>query len=78
MKYKNIEIGTPTLEMFEEYVKKQRYSFPDYLPYNHYKKQNWCTKKGQPLQSVEIITNVYNGVWLEIQRKNNGFVGSLF
>ena len=78
MKYKGKEIGIPTIEMFEEYILRERFGFPAQIAYEHFKAKMWLTSKGQPIQSVEAAINAYNGVYLTRQRKNSGFAGSLF
>lgn len=30
---------------------------------------NWLTRNGTPFQNIEIFCTVYNGVWLEKQRR---------
>ena len=78
MIYKGKEIGKPTLEMVQEYINRERFTFPAQIAYNHLEKELWQTKKGQPYQSLEIALNIYNGIYLERQRRNSGFVSSLF
>ena len=78
MKYKGKEVGKPTIEMVQEYILRENFKFPAQLAYNHLEKELWSTKKGEPYQSLEIALNVYNGLYLLRQRRNSGFVGSLF
>jgi hypothetical protein len=78
MKYKGIEIGTPTIKMVEEYISRERFGFHPQIAYDHLKKELWQTKKGQPFQSLEAALNAYNGAFVLRQRKNSGFVDSLF
>lgn len=78
MKYKGVEIGKPTLEMIQEYINRERFTFPAIIAYNYFEKELWQTKKGLPYQSLECAINVYNGIHVQRQRKTIGFVGSLF
>lgn len=78
MKYKGKEIGIPTLEMVQEYILREKFTFPAQVAYNHLEKELWQTRKGQPYQSLETALNVYNGVFVLRQQKNNGFAASLF
>jgi hypothetical protein len=78
MEYKGKEIGKPTLEMVQEYINRERFTFPAKIAYNFFEKELWQTKKGQPYQSLEVALNIYNGIYLQRQRRNSGFVGSLF
>lgn len=78
MMYKGKEIGIPTIEMVDEYIKREKFEFSPQSAYNHLQKELWQTKKGQPYYSLEIALNVYNGAFVLRQRKNSGFVGSLF
>ena len=78
MKYKGIEIGTPTIKKVEEYISHERFGFNPQIAYDHLKKELWQTKKGQHFQYLEAALNAYNGAFVLRQRKNSGFVGSLF
>lgn len=78
MEYRGKEVGKPTLEMVEEYIKRERFTFPAQIAYNHLEKELWQTRKGLPFRSLETAVNVYNGIWVQRQRRNNGFTGSLF
>ena len=78
MVYKAKEVGKPTLEMVSEYIKRERFGFSPQVAYNHLEKELWQTRKGQPYQSLEVALNVYNGIFLQRQRRNSGFTGSLF
>ena len=78
MEYRGKEVGKPTLEMVEEYIKRERFTFPAQIAYNHLEKELWQNRKGQPYQSLEVPLNIYNGVWVQRQRRNSGFAGSFF
>ncbi len=78
MKYKGNEIGIPTIEMIEEYVLREKFGFSPQAAFNHLQKELWQTRKGQPFQSLESALNAYNGAFVLRQRRNSGFVGSLF
>ena len=78
MEYRGKEIGKPTLEMVQEYINRERFTFPAQIAYNHWEKELWSTKKGLPFKSLEVAINIYNGIYLERQRRNSGFVSSLF
>lgn len=78
MKYKGIEIGEPTLKMFDEYVSRQNFGFPAKAAFDHFKAKHWCTSKGKPLQSLEAAVNAYNGVYLNRIRQDNLYCQPLF
>lgn len=78
MLYKGKEIGIPTIEMVQEYILRENFTFPAQLAYNHLKKELWATRKGEPYLTLESALNSYNGVFLTRQRRNMGFVGTLF
>lgn len=78
MTYKGKEIDVPTIEMVQEYILREKFTFPAQIAYNYLEKELWSNKKGVPYPSLELALNVYNGVYLMRQRKNSGFVGSLF
>lgn len=61
MKYKEKEIGIPTVDMFDEYIKRMGFKLTGQEVYDYCKKKHWLTKKGTPMTSVEIMTNCYNG-----------------
>lgn len=62
MKFKEKEIGIPTVDMFDEYIKQKGFKLTGQEVYDYCKKKNWLTKKGTPMTSVEIMTGSYNGV----------------
>lgn len=71
MKYKNVEIGDkPTKEQFQEYVSRMGYILDVEYWYNKYNARGWQTKKKTPIQSLEAIINVINGIVIR-RRKNN-------
>lgn len=70
MKYKNVEIGIPTLEMIEEYRIRRNLASPAIFIFNFYKDRNWTTKSGYPLTSVEAMCNAANSVFVRDGRKN--------
>lgn len=78
MIYKGKEVGKPTIEMVEEYILRENFTFPAQIAYNHFEKELWTTRKGEPYKSLEVALNAYNGVFLLRQRKNSQYVGSLF
>ena len=78
MLYKGKEVGKPTIEMIREYVLREKFTFSPQSAYNHLEKELWTTKKGEPYLTLEIALNAYNGVHVLRQRRNSGFVGSLF
>ena len=78
MTYKGKEITKPSIEMVREYILREKFTFPAQIAYNHMEKELWQTKKGVPYQSLEVALNVYNGIHVNRQRRNSGFVGSLF
>lgn len=67
MRYKGQEVETPTLEMFKEYIEKKNMAVDPQKVYNYCVKNNWLTKKGTPMVSVESVTNAINGVYTENQ-----------
>ena len=71
MKYKNVEIGDkPTKEQFQEYVSRMGYILDVEYWYNKYDARGWLTKKKTPIQSLETIINVINGIVIQ-RRKSN-------
>lgn len=78
MMYKGKEIGIPTLEMVQEYILREKFTFPAQLAYNHLEKELWTTRKGEPYLTLEAALNAYNSVYLLRQRRTSGFIGSLF
>lgn len=62
MKFKEKEIGIPTVDMFDEYIKQMGFKLTGQEVYDYCKRNNWLTKKGTPMTSVEAMTNSYNGV----------------
>ena len=71
MKYKNVEIGDkPTKEQFKEYVSRMGYILDVEYWYNKYNARGWQTKKKTPIQSLETIINVINGIVIQ-RRKSN-------
>ena len=69
MKFKNSEIGNPTLEQTIECCKMLKLAVPAEEVYNHYKKRNFLTKKKLPLKSLEAMCAAHNGVYLQRLRK---------
>ena len=71
MKYKNVEIGDkPTKEQFQEYVSRMGYILDVDYWYNKYDARGWQTKKKTPIQSLETLINVINGIVIR-RRKSN-------
>ena len=71
MKYKNVEIGDkPTKEQFQEYVSRMGYILDVEYWYNKYDARGWQTKKKTPIQSLETLINVINGIVIQ-RRKSN-------
>lgn len=63
MKYKNVEIGDkPTKEQFQEYISRKGYNIDVDFWYNKYDERGWLTKKKTPIQSLETLINVINGI----------------
>ena len=78
MEYKGQEIGIPTLEMFKEYISRQKYAFPAEIAYKHFENKGWLSTQGQPLKSLEQAVNGYNGIFIYHQRQDNLYCRSLF
>ena len=71
MKYKNVDIGDkPTKEQFQEYVSRMGYVLDVDYWYNKYDARRWLTKKKTPIQSLETLINVINGIVIQ-RRKSN-------
>lgn len=71
MKYKNVDIGDkPTKEQFKEYVSRMGYILDVEYWYNKYDARRWLTKKKTPIQSLETLINVINGIVIQ-RRKSN-------
>lgn len=71
MKYKNEEIGIPTLEMVEECCKMLKLAVPASEVYNHYRKKSFLTKKKLPIKTVEAMCAAHNGMYLNNLRKKS-------
>lgn len=82
MKYKNEEIGIPTLEMVDECCKMLKLAVPSVDVYNHYKKKNFLTNKKFPIKTLEAMCAAHNGVYLQNLRKksqpNDPFYQSIY
>ena len=76
--YKGKEIGIPTIKMVQEYILREKFTFPAQSAYNHLEKELWTTKRGEPYLTLESALNAYNSVHVLRERRNSGFVGSLF
>ena len=71
MKYKNVEIGDkPTKEQFQEYVSRMGYILDVEYWYKKYDARGWQTKKKTPIQSLETLINVINGIVLRRREQN--------
>ena len=71
MKYKNVDIGDkPTKEQFQEYVSNAGFLIDVDYWYNKYDARRWLTKKKTPIQSLETLINVINGIVIQ-RRKSN-------
>ena len=71
MKYKNVDIGDkPTKEQVQEYVSRMGYVLDVDYWYNKYDARRWLTKKKTPIQSLETLINVINGIVIQ-RRKSN-------
>ena len=71
MKYKNVDIGDkPTKEQFQEYVSRMGYIIDVEYWYKKYDARGWQTKKKTPIQSLETLINVINGIILRRREKN--------
>lgn len=68
MKFKEKEIGIPTVDMFDEYIKQMGFKLTGQDVYDYCKKKHWLTNKGTPMKSVEAMTNSYNGVVNQVVR----------
>jgi len=64
MKYKNSEIGIPTLEQIQEFINRMGFKFTASEVFDYFSANNWLTKKGEPIKTLESIVNVYNSLWL--------------
>ena len=62
MTYKGIEIGTPTITMIQEFIKKERFNLDAESIFEEYEKRNWLTRKGKPVKTLESIICAANGV----------------
>ena len=71
MKYNNVEIGDkPTKEQFQEYVSRNGFNIDVDYWYNKYDARGWLTKKKTPIQSLEMLINVINGIVLRWRKSN--------
>ena len=71
MKYKNEEIGIPTLELVEECCKNMGVAVPAEEVYNHYRKKNFLTKQNLPIKTLEAMCSAHNSVYLQNLRKKS-------
>jgi hypothetical protein len=71
MKYKNEEIGIPTLEMVEECCKDNGMDVPASEVYNYWKKKNFLTKQKLQVKTVEAMCSCVNSIYLQNLRKNS-------
>ena len=69
MRYKGKEIGQPSLQQIEEFVAKCHMVCKAIDIYNHYKKNGFLNKKGNPIQTLESMCNTYNGIIVNRERK---------
>ena len=60
MTYKEIEIGIPTFEMVEEYIREKRFIISPKKVYQKYVGNGWTTKNHEPLKSLEAAINGCN------------------
>ena len=71
MKYKNVDIGDkPTKEQFQEYVSRNGFNIDVDYWYNKYESRGWLTKKKTPIQSLETLINVINGIVIQRIKSN--------
>ena len=76
MKYRDKEIGTPTIEQVVEYCQRMKFQFSPYDCYAHYKAQDFKTNKNLEFKTLESMCNVYNGSY--IYKKKSGKVKTDF
>ena len=69
MKFKNQEIGIPTLEMVEECCKFMGVAVPATDVYNYWKKKNFLTKQKRQVKTVEAMCSCMNSIYLERMRR---------
>lgn len=62
MTYKGIEIGTPTIPMIREFIKKEKFNLDAEAFFAEYERRNWLTRKGKPVKTLESIICAANGV----------------
>ena len=60
MKYKEQEIGVPTLEMVKEYINKKKFVISPRKVYQKYVDNGWTTTKHQPILTLEAAINGCN------------------
>lgn len=63
MKYKDEEVGIPTMEMVEEYITESGYKLDAKTIYEKYENKGWKTNKGKDIVSLEAIVDSMNGVF---------------
>lgn len=77
MKYKNIEIGIPTVEQIQEYVDSKNMTVDTTEIYEHFQANHWLTKKNTPITSIESMVNSWNGVHvLRVRRHNQSIISA--
>lgn len=62
MTYKGVEIGTPTISMIREFIKREKFNLDAEKIFDEYEKRNWLTRKGKPVKTLESIICAANGV----------------
>ena len=60
MKYRNVEIGIPTIEMVAEYIQEKRLAISPRKVYRHYNENRWTSAGGYPLVTLEAAINGCN------------------
>ena len=71
MTYKGIEIGTPTISMIREFIKREKFNLDAETIFAEYEKRNWLTRKGKPVKTLESIICAANGVANSGKSKSN-------
>ena len=60
MKYRNEEIGIPSIEMVAEYIQEKRLAISPRKVYRHYNENRWTSAGGYPLITLEAAINGCN------------------
>lgn len=66
MTYNGENIGlVPKLALIEVYIAEKGLYIEPQEVYNYWENKSWLTKKGKPVQTLEVAVNVYNSIVMQ-------------